>query len=198
MSDQAATTVAALLADVRRGDTEAVGRLFPLVYDQLRELARIQRRRGATSDTLNTTALVHEAFIKLAGTRNMVLHDRAHFMAVAATAMRQILISYARRRTALKRGRGQSTISFEEVESALANEPGVGDAAAEALLALDSALTSLSRASDRQRRVVECKFFGGMSIEETAVALAVSPATVKRDWSMAQAWLYRYMQEALQ
>jgi RNA polymerase sigma factor (TIGR02999 family) len=198
LSEQPQTTVTLLLAEARQGRPEALGRLFPLVYDQLHSLARVQRHRLPAGDTLNTTALVHEAFIKLAGTASIGIQDRAHFMAVAATAMRQILIGYARRGAAQKRGSGKSPISLQEVESILASEPGSGNATLDALVALDGALTDLSRTSDRQRRVVECRFFGGMSIEETALALAVSPATVKRDWSMAQAWLYRHMQEALQ
>jgi RNA polymerase sigma factor (TIGR02999 family) len=187
-----------LLAEARQGRLDAVGRLFPLVYDQLRSLARLQRRRLTSGETLNTTALVHEAFIKLAGSTGLAIQDRAHFMAVAATAMRQVLIGYARRRAALKRGSGQAAISLEQAESALASGPGFDDATLDALVALDGALTALGRTSDRQRRVVECRFFGGMSIEETALALGVSPATVKRDWSMAQARLYRHMREALQ
>lgn len=196
VAEPSPTSVTQLMGDVRQGRPDALDRLFPLVYDQLRSLARSQRRRFP-AETLNTTALVHEAFIKLSGATSMGIQDRAHFMAVAATAMRQILIGHARRRLASKRGRGAIPISFEEVESTLASEPGFGDAAADALVALDSALTSLGRTSDRQRRVVECRFFAGMSIEETALALAISAATVKRDWSMAQAWLYRHMQEAV-
>ena len=185
-----------LLSEVRQGNDDALGRLFPLVYEQLHTLARGQRRR-MPSDTLNTTALVHEAFIKLAGSHQLSLQDRAHFMAVAATAMRQILIGYARRRTASKRGGGYAPVSLEEVEHALATRPAFDDATMDALLALDDALSRLGEASDRQRQVVECRFFAGMSIEETALALDVSPATVKRDWAMAQAWLYRHMQESL-
>jgi RNA polymerase sigma factor (TIGR02999 family) len=198
MSKHSQTTVTALLAQVRRGDASALGRLFTLVYDQLRELARIQRRRLSRPETLNTTALVHEAFIRLVGRERIELHDRAHFMAVAAIAMRQILISHARRQTASKRWGGRRAVSFEDLERALGSEPGFGEAKADALIVLDGALSRLSQYSNRQMRVVDCRFFGGMSIQETAVALGVSPATVKRDWSMAQAWLYREMHEALQ
>jgi len=197
-TDHAQTTVTLLLAEVRQGRSDALGRLYPLVYDQLRTLAQRQRRRLPAGETLNTTALVHEAFIKLSGAATLGIQDRAHFMAVAATAMRQILIGYARRRSASKRGQGQAPISLEEAESALSQEAGFGNANLEVLLALDAALTSLGHTSDRQRRIVECRFFGGMTIEETAIALGVSPATVKRDWSLAQAWLYRAIREALQ
>jgi len=189
--------VTVLLDKVRNGDPAAPGRLFAVVYDKLREIARGQRRRQPSADTLNTTALVHEAFLKLFGTGTRDFKDRAHFMAVAATAMRQILIGHARRNSALKRGGGQEPASLEAIESALWSEGGFAPPAAEALLALDAALERLQQQSERQSRIVECRFFGGMSIEETAVALAVSTATVKRDWSMAQAWLHREMQREL-
>jgi RNA polymerase sigma factor (TIGR02999 family) len=191
------TTVTSLLDDVRRGDESALSRLFALVYDKLVEIARIQRRRQPSTDTLNTTALVHEAFIKLIGSESRGFNDRAHFMAVAATAMRQILIGHARRNVAQKRGGGETPASFEEVERALTSEAGFVTPKADALLALDRALEQLHQRSERQGRIVVCRFFGGMSIEETAVALGISPATVKRDWSMAQAWLHREIQRDL-
>jgi RNA polymerase sigma factor (TIGR02999 family) len=191
------TTVTSLLDDVRRGDQSALSRLFALVYDKLLEIARIQRRRQPSTETLNTTALVHEAFIKLFGSESRGFNDRAHFMAVAATAMRQILIGHARQKTAAKRGGGQEPASFEDVERALTSEAGFITQKADALLALDRALEQLRRRSERQGRIVECRFFGGMSIEDTAIALDISPATVKRDWSMAQAWLHREIQRDL-
>lgn len=200
METEAPATVTSLLDDVRRGDPSAPGRLFTIVYDKLREIARGQRRRQPNTDTLNTTALVHEAFLKLFGrgtAGSPDFKDRAHFMAVAATAMRHILIGNARRRTALKRGAGHAPASLEEIESALANAAVFTPEAADALLALDDALDRLRTLSERQSRIVECRFFGGMSIDETAEALGVSPATVKRDWSMAQAWLHREMQREL-
>jgi RNA polymerase sigma factor (TIGR02999 family) len=190
-------SVTLLLDEVRRGDPSALPRLLAVVYDKLREIARIQRRRQPSTETLNTTALVHEAFIKLFGSEGRDFNDRAHFMAVAATAMRQILIGHARRNAAAKRGGGQAPASFEEVEHALATEAGFVTPKADALLALDRALERLHEHSERQSRIVECRFFGGMSIEETAVALGISPATVKRDWSMAQAWLHREIQRDL-
>jgi RNA polymerase sigma factor (TIGR02999 family) len=197
MVDSASATVTALLAQAREGDESALERLFPLVYEELRGIARIQRRRQVQHDTMNTTALVHEAFIKLVGNEAQEFKDRAHFLAVAATAMRQILIDYARRQTAAKRGGGASAISFDEIEAALANDAGFSDAKAFALLALDDALSRLHQHSERQSRIVECRFFGGMSIEETAEALGISPVTVKRDWAIAQAWLYRELREEL-
>jgi RNA polymerase sigma factor (TIGR02999 family) len=192
-----ATTLTSLLGEVRRGDPHAPGRLFTVVYDKLREIARIQRRRQPSAETLNTTALVHEAFLKLFGGGARDFKDRAHFMAVAATAMRQILIGHARQKSALKRGAGEPTATLEEVERALLSEAGFAAPTADALLALDAALERLTQHSERQSRIVECRFFGGMSIEETAEALGVSPATVKRDWSMAQAWLHRELQSEL-
>ena len=190
-------TETSVLDDMRRGDPGALGRLFALVYDKLREIARTQRRRQPGGETLTTTALVHEAFIKLFGSESHDFNDRAHFMAVAATAMRQILIGQARRKAAMKRGGGETPASFEEVERALASEAGFGTPKADALLALDRALERLGQHSERQCRIVECRFFGGMSIEETATAFGISPATVKRDWSMAQAWLHRELQRDL-
>lgn len=190
-------TVTVLLDRVRGGDPNAPGRLFAVVYDKLREIARIQRRRQASTETLNTTALVHEAYLKLFAGGSRDFNDRAHFMAVAATAMRQILIGHARRNVAQKRGGGQAPASFEEIERALQSAAVFVPETADALLALDRALERLQQQSERQSRIVECRFFGGMSIEETAAALAVSPATVKRDWSMAQAWLHREMQQEL-
>lgn len=186
-----------LLRRVRRGDRNALGQLFALAYDKLREAARAQRRRQPGSETLTTTALVHEAFIKLFGSETRDFNDRAHFMAVAATAMRQILIGAARRNNAAKRGSGAATASFDEVEHALSDPVGSTPPKADAVLALDRALERLHQLSPRQSRIVECRFFGGMSIEETAAALGVSVATVKRDWSMAQAWLHREIQVEL-
>ena len=188
---------AVLLDLVRRGDPNALGRMFTLVYDKLREIARGQRRRQVGGETLTTTALVHEAFIKLFGSESRDFNDRAHFMAVAATAMRQILIGNARRKAAVKRGGGRRPATFEEIEHALAAEPGFVTPKADALLALDRALERLKQHSDRKSRIVECRFFGGMSIEETAAALGISPATVKRDWLMAQVWLHREIERDL-
>jgi RNA polymerase sigma factor (TIGR02999 family) len=198
MADQTGVTVDTWLGEARRGDPHAVRRVFDIVYDQLRDLARVQRRRSSKPETLNTTALVHEAFLKLVRSGSLQVNDRAHFMALAATSMRQILVSYARRQCATKRGAGRTPLSFDELEHTVVSGATNGEARTEALIALDHALTRLGHHSERQQRVVVCRFFGSMSIGETAVALGVSVATVKRDWSMAQAWLYREMQEALQ
>ncbi len=190
---QAFTT---LLAKAQQGDARAVGELFSLVYDQLKNLAHAQRRRRV-NETLNTTALVHETFIKLAGRESLGVRDRGHFMAVAAMAMRQILIDRARQRLAAKRGGGQTPVSFDDIDSALDGGADFTEMKAEALLALNDSIDRLAQRSERQRRVVECRFFAGLSIEETAQAIGTSPATVKRDWAMAQAWLYRDLRERL-
>ena len=179
-----------LLARARQGDDAAVGDLFSLVYDQLKDVAHVQRLRQQEA-TLNTTALVHEAFVKLARPESLGVRDRSHFMAVAATAMRQILIDHARGRLSAKRGGGIAPVSLNELEAALASGPSFDDAKAYALVALDRSLSRLARRSERQSRVVECRFFAGLSVDETAAALGTSSATVKRDWALAQAWLFR-------
>lgn len=185
-----------LLTRARSNDAEALDRLFALVYEELRGLARAQRRRWEGDHTLNTTVLVHEAYLRLVDQTSPDWRDRAHFMAVAARAMRHILIDYARRRQALKRGGGAQRLTLQEIEAGLeSGDP--GEAADEALLALQDALERLAEESERQCRIIECRFFGGMTIEETAEALGVSPATVKRGWAAAQAWLYRDLRHAL-
>ena len=158
--------------------------LVPLLYDELRRIAHYRLRAEQTGHTLETTGLVHEAYLRLAGSERLDLADRAHLLAVAAQAMRHVLIDSAVRRKAGKRGGGLATVSLDDV-------PVVDAARSEELLALDEALTRLGAIDARQARVVECRFFGGMSIEDTAVALELSPATVKRDWALARAWLNR-------
>ncbi len=186
-------TITGLLQAVQRGDRTALETLFPLVYEELRVLASAQRRRWHGDLTLNATALVHEAYIKLVAQNGIGAHNRGHFFAVAAKAMRHILCNYARDRQRLKRGGGVQHVTIEE---ALDVVPAVAwDEQAEELEALDDALQQLEQISERQSRIVECRFFGGMSIEETAGALELSPATVKRDWTMARAWLYREIQK---
>ncbi|MGH7553797.1 MAG: sigma-70 family RNA polymerase sigma factor [Longimicrobiales bacterium] len=186
-------TITGLLHAVQRGDRAALETLFPLVYEELRVLASAQRRRWHGDLTLNATALVHEAYIKLVAQNGIGAHNRGHFFAVAAKAMRHILCNYARDRQRLKRGGGVQHVTIEE---ALDVVPAVAwEEQAEELEALDDALQQLEQISERQSRIVECRFFGGMSIEETAGALELSPATVKRDWTMARAWLYREIQK---
>ena len=190
MSDPHTPEVGPLLAELRAGDASAVQRLFPLVYDELKRIARVQRRTWSDEESLNTTALVHEAYVKLARAHDSDWRDRAHFLAVAATAMRSVLVDHARRRRRAKRGHGRAPLELEAVDGLIgAAAPSSEDV--ELLLALDAALRRLSAISDRQARIVECRYFGGMSIEETAEALRISPASVKRGWAVARAWLYR-------
>lgn len=198
MNDSRDATVHRLLHELRSGDRAAFDGLFPLVYEELRHIAGLQRRRWVNDDSLNTTALVHEAYLRLAGTSATAWQDQPHFLAVAAKAMRQILLDHAKRRQAAKRGGGLRRVPLHEIESALGGGGDPLDAAADALIALNDALLRLEANDERQSRIVECRFFGGMSIEDTATALGVSPATVKRGWVMAQAWLYRELARTLE
>ena len=173
-----------LLPELARGRRAAVDRLVPIIYDELRRIAHYRLRAEQTGHTLDTTGLVHEAYLRLVGSEHLEFEDRAHFLAVVAQAMRHVLIDSAVRRRAQKRGGGQRPLSLDDALL-------IGETRSEELLALDEALKQLSAIDERQARVVECRFFGGMSIEETAVALGTSPATVKRDWALARAWLNR-------
>lgn len=179
--------VTELLLAAADGDSSALERLMPIVYTELHRIAR-RRLGGERPDhTLNTTALVHEAYLKLMKLERLNWQNRAQFMAIASRLMRQILVDYARRRQADRRGGGARPVELSAAgrEAATSAEP------AEDVLALHKALESLEEINDRHARVVECRFFGGMSIAETAEALSLSAATVKRDWVMARAWLNR-------
>lgn len=186
-----------LLERVDAGDRDAFDLTIPLVYDELRRLADRQRRRWDGNETMNTTALVHEAYLRLVGHAGR-WENRAHFLAVAATAMRQVLLDYARRARREKRGGGRTAVTLEDVEAALTGGENPAAARSEVLLALDAALHRLERHDPRQSRIIECRFYGGMTIPETAEALDISPATVKRGWAMAQAWLYREIRRDLE
>jgi RNA polymerase sigma factor (TIGR02999 family) len=194
MPDSPPPSIGPLLQELRAGNQSAFDDLLPLVYDELHGLAERQRRHWQGDETLDTTALVHEAYLKLAGQPAPEWSSRAHFLAVAATAMRQILIDYAKRKRAAKRGGQQPHVPLHEVEAALRGEPS-SDASDVLLVALDDSLRRLGQVNGRQVRIIECRFFGAMSIEETAEALNLSPASVKRGWAMAQAWLYRDLQQ---
>lgn len=183
-------TVAGLIEELESGEPDAVNQLFAILYDELKELAGRQRRRWQGNYTLNTTALVHEAYVKLVGQSRIEVEGRAHFRALAARAMRHILCDYARDRTTQKRGGQLEKLPFDEL-IALPDQAGFTAAQSHTLLALDTALARLEQIDPRQGKVVECRFFGGLTIEETATALDTSPRTVKRDWAMAQAWLHR-------
>lgn len=188
-------TVTRLLHDLRGGNQDALEQLLPLVYAELHEVARRQRRRWEGDETLNTTALVHEAYLRLVDQTSPQWENRPHFLAVAARAMRQILIDYAKAKRAAKRAGGQRQIPLHEIEATLRGGGEIAAAESEALVALDASLRRLEQHDPKQSRIVECRFFGGMTIGDTAVALGVSPATVKRGWAMAQAWLYRDLGE---
>jgi len=175
--------VTALLTRLRRGDQRAAEQLVPLVMDELRRLARYYLKDERTGHTLQPTALVHEAYLKLAGYQNLNWESRSHFIGVAASLMRQILIDSARRHRAAKRGQHFEQVPLDEQRDFLAVER------SEELLALDEALHRLEKMNSRKSRIVELRYFGGLSVEETAEALGVSAITVKRDWATARAWL---------
>jgi RNA polymerase sigma factor (TIGR02999 family) len=178
--------ITGLLEVNRAGDRGAIHELAPLVYEELHQIAHQQLGRERPGHTLQTTGLVHEAFMKFVGLDRIQFSDRAHFFALSARLMRQILTDYAKRRQRLKRRGVHVPIGTQERP-----EPERGKVAIEALIDLDRALEELAKISDRQARVVECRFFAGMTVEETADALAISRATVKRDWQVARAWLNR-------
>jgi RNA polymerase sigma factor (TIGR02999 family) len=192
-----ADDVSALVNALAAGDREALNPLFPLVYEELRSLAHRQRRQWDGDLTLNTTALVHEAYLKLAGQRQLPTESRAHFLGIASRAMRHILCNYARDRRRQKRGGGRPHLPLDQVEAADGTALNLSADQADRLAGLDEALRRFEAIAERQCRVVECRFFGGMSVEETAAALGVSPRSVKRDWAFARAWLLREMQLTL-
>ena len=186
MSDQ--SNVTGLLLAAADGDSSAMESLVPIVYTELHRIAH-RRLVGERADhTFGTTDLVHEAYIRLADLERLNWQNRAQFMAIASRLMRQILVDYARRRRAVRRGGGRPMVELEAVAERLVV---TSDEPTEDVLALHQALKRLEGINDRHGRIVECRFFGGMSIAETAEALSVSPATVKRDWVMARAWLNR-------
>jgi RNA polymerase sigma factor (TIGR02999 family) len=176
--------VTGLLLSWRQGDAEALDRLVPLVYDELRRVARHRLQREQPGHPLQATALVHEVYLRLVDVDRLTLNNRTHFFAVAAKLMRQILVEYARRQHADKRGGGVTVLSLDEAS------PRAWTSSVD-VLALDEALDALSAIDARQCRVVELRFFAGLNIDEAAEALGVSPATVEREWALAKAWLYR-------
>jgi RNA polymerase sigma factor (TIGR02999 family) len=183
-------------------DPTAWQELVPLLYDELRAIARRQLRRERASHTLSTTGLVHETFLRLVNQRGVRLQDRSQVFAIAARVMRRVLIDYARQHRAAKRGGTTQTITLERAEDSVRSEPGVGgsssdsaaDDRAELLVALDEALSRLAVVDARLARVVECRFFGDLTEEETAAALGVTARTVRRDWVKAKDWLRRALE----
>lgn len=182
MSDLPDTTQ--LLRELSRGRREALDGLMPLVYEELRRIAHAQLRRERPGHTLSTTAVVHEAYLRLIDIEQVEWQDRAHFFAMAARVMRRILIDYARAKKREKRGGGAVHVPLAEALDVPARQ-------AEDLVALNEALERLEALSERHCRVVECRCFVGLSVEETAAVLGTSPATVKRDWAFSRAWLNR-------
>ncbi len=184
MQSPGATDTTGLLAKWGKGDQQALQELMPRVYDELRRLAGHLLRRERAGHTLQPTALVHEAYLRMVDQTRADWQNRAHFLAVAAQMLRRVLVDHARTKQRLKRSSGTVVLSFDE--SLVSGPERNLD-----VVALDEALGELARIDLQQSRIVELRFFAGVSIEETAASLAISPATVKRDWAVARAWLYR-------
>lgn len=187
MMATASEHITELLRGARQGDREAANHLYDAVYDQLREIAHQRLGRNRPGETLNTTGLVHEAYIRLVDQTQVAANDRGHFFALASRAMRFVVIDYARRRTAQKRGGSDENIPLDAVQI------GTIERTLD-LLALDEALDNLSAFDERLGRLVEYRFFGGLTYEEIAEVTELSVPTVKRDWQRARAWLFRAMQ----
>lgn len=181
---QTSQNVTQLLIGWSNGDREALDALLPVVYEELRKQAANYLRRERVGHTLQTTALIHEAYLKLVDQKNVHWQNRAHFFGIAAQLMRRILVDHARTKKRAKRGGSNIRVSFNEA-NVLAPSQNLD------IVALDEALERLSEIDEQQSRIVELRFFSGLTVEETAAVLAISPATVKRDWSMAKAWLHR-------
>ena len=180
--------VTQLLADWGRGDRAALDRLFPLVHAELRSIARRQMNQERPGHTLQATALVNEAYLKLAGQQEFEWHNRGHFFAVCAQVMRHILIDHARAHARDKRGGGAVQVSLEDAVV-------MPDEQAEHFVALDEALCFLERVDPQKSKIVELRYFGGLNIDETAEVLDISPRTVRREWQRSKAWLYRMITE---
>lgn len=181
--------VTRLLTQLREGDQDAVNELFPLVYDELHRMAGAYMRRERPSHTLQATALINEAYVRLVGSDHAHLENRAHFFAIAAHTMRQVLVSYAVRRRAGKRGGGERAVDMD-VELLVA-EDRLGD-----VIVIDEMLERLTRIDPRQSQLIELRFFAGMNVDEAAEAMGVSPTTIKREWRLAKAWLHRELASA--
>jgi RNA polymerase sigma factor (TIGR02999 family) len=176
--------ITTLLADWRRGDREALDQLAPMVYDELRRLASSYLKQERMDHTLQSTALVHEAYLRMVGGVDVDWENRSHFFGVAAQIVRRILVEHARAANTAKRGAGAVVLSInEELNTAQQRAPN--------LLALEDSLNALAAIDARQARIVELRYFAGLNVEETAEVMDISPATVKREWAVAKAWLYR-------
>jgi len=188
-ADEAAGEVTRLLSNWSSGDLGARDAVLPLVYDELRRLAASYLRRERSDHTLQATALVHEAYLRLVDHQHADWHNRQHFFGAAAQLMRRILVDHARGRLAAKRGRGASKVELHEAMAMAQDQPAD-------MLTLDESLTRLARLDPQQAQIVELRVFTGLTVEETADLLKISPATVKRDWSMAKVWLLNQIQKA--
>jgi len=189
MTTLAADNLTGLLIEWRQGDKSALNKLTPLVYDELRRVAHRYIQRERNGHTLGTTALVNEAYLRLAGQKKVNWQNRAHFFAVTAQVMRHVLIDHARRRHYAKHGGDAQRVSLAEAEVMSAER-------ARELMALDEALDELARLDLRKSQVVELRYFGGLGLEETAEVLEISAMTVRRDWRAAKAWLFRRMKNS--
>ncbi len=183
---EAKKDITMLLQAHGRGEAGAFDQLMPMVYDDLHRIARHQLRRNQRGDTLNTTGLVHEVYLKMVDQSRASWQDRSHFFAISARAMRQIIVDYARQRLAAKRGGGQAHTDLDENRIAIEQQ-------ADWLVSLDQALGRMAQIDERLAQIVECRFFGGLTEEETATALGVSVRTVQRDWRRARGWLKEEM-----
>ena len=179
-----------LLADWGKGDKSALEKLMPFIHSELRQIARRQMSQERPGHTLQATALINEAYLKLLGQERFEWHNRAHFFAVCAQIMRHILIDHARAHARDKRGGGAIKVSLNDADAAV-----MGGEKVEQLMALEDALRSLERVDPQKGRIVELRYFGGLSIEETAEVLNISPRTVRREWQRSKAWLYRMIVE---
>ncbi|HKA02572.1 MAG TPA: sigma-70 family RNA polymerase sigma factor [Candidatus Solibacter sp.] len=190
MHPEAAPDVTQLLVNWSRGDQAALDQLMPLVYGELRRLAAAYLRRERSNHTLQSTALVHEAFLRMVNQQDVQWKNRAHFYGIAAQMIRRILVDYARSQHAEKRGAGAVKLELDEAMAVAQTNSEVD------LLSLSDSLDRLAQLDERQSRVVELRFFAGLSIEETAEVLHLSPASIKREWQTARAWLFRDMSTA--
>jgi RNA polymerase sigma-70 factor, ECF subfamily len=194
MAGERSSDITLLLREWGRGDQEALERLIPLVYDQLRRIAQVHMKNESPGNTLQATALVNEAYLRLVDAAGIDWHDRAHFFAIAARIMRRILVDRARARAASRRG-GQAHRTSAPTAFNLEQVPDFGADRGAELIALDDQLKALSQWDSRKAQVIELRFFGGLSVEETADVLKVSIQTVKRDWKLARAWLTRELNQ---
>jgi RNA polymerase sigma factor (TIGR02999 family) len=189
MNNTSHTEITLLLNELQNGNKESINKILPLVYNELRRLASKYLKKEYSNRTIQTTELVHEAYLKLIGSNEVSWQNRTHFFGIAANAMRQILVDYARKRKAGKRGEGKDNISLDDA-------PTISVQTDEQILALDNALKKLETVDERSCKIVELRYFSGLTIEETAEFLEISPATTKRDWNFAKAWLYREIKSA--